>query len=182
MMEVNSATKVRLSRRIAKIPNLVIIGLTVGVTALITLLMMALSSFYTWSPGFTSNSEQMTLPLIIHIATVIPAVPLGGYVLLRKKGDKMHKLLGKIWAMLMMVTAISSFGLGSLGTGLFGLGLSFIHIFSVVTLISIPMAIWRIRVGDVRGHFHAMQGPYIGLIIAGLFAFMPGRLMGSLIF
>jgi uncharacterized membrane protein len=90
--------------------------------------------------------------------------------------------MGKIWALLMIVTAISSFWLGRPGTGLGGTGLSFIHIFSVVTLISIPFGIYRIRVGDVTGHYKAMQGPYIGLLIAGLFAFIPGRILGSLVF
>jgi uncharacterized membrane protein len=57
-----------------------------------------------------------------------------------------------------------------------------IHIFSVVTLISIPLAIYHIRRGNVAGHRRAMIGPYIGIIAAGIFAAMPGRLIGDMLF
>lgn len=156
-----------------------------GATILATLVLMALVSL---SGGFVSGTEaavartRINLPIIIHLSTVIPAIPLGAYVLWRKKGDWLHKIMGRIWGVLMIVTAISSFWIGRPGSGLGGTGLSFIHIFSIVTLVSIPMGIWAIRKGDVVGHYRAMQGPYIGLLIAGLFAFIPGRLLGNLIF
>ncbi len=156
-----------------------------GVTILATLVLMALASLF---GGFASGTEtaiartRINLPIIIHLSTVIPAIPLGAYILWRKKGDGLHKIMGRIWGMLMIVTAISSFWIGRPGSGLGGTGFSFIHIFSVVTLVSIPMGIRAIRKGDVTGHYRAMQGPYIGLLIAGLFAFIPGRVLGSLIF
>jgi uncharacterized membrane protein len=115
--------------------------------------------------------------LVIHLGTVIPAVPLGAYVLLRKKGDALHRLLGKIWASLMIVTSVVSFWVRG-ATGNIGP----IHIFSIVTLISIPLAIYHIRNGNVARHKRAMTGPYIGLCIAGLFAMAPGRMLGQLIF
>jgi uncharacterized membrane protein len=115
--------------------------------------------------------------LAIHLMTVIPAVPLGAYILLRKKGDALHRLLGKIWASLMMVTSVVSFWVRG-ATGHIGP----IHIFSIVTLISIPLAIYHIRNGNVQGHMRAMRGPYIGLCVAGLFALAPGRMLGNMIF
>jgi uncharacterized membrane protein len=115
--------------------------------------------------------------LAIHVGTVIPALFLGAPVLMMKKGTRLHKLLGRIWASLMMITAISSFGLNGI-TG----GLSPIHIFSVVTVVSIPWAVYNARIGNIAVHQRAMTGPYIGLLIAGLFSFMPGRLMGELAF
>lgn len=160
--------------------------LMVGATILVTLVLMALSSL---SGGFVSGSDPavaksppLSLPVMIHLSTVIPAIPLGAYVLWRKKGDKLHKHMGRIWAMLMVTTSIASFWIGRPGEGLGGTGLSFIHIFSVVTLFSIPYGIWQIRRGNVKAHYQAMQGPYIGLLVAGLFAFIPGRIMGSLVF
>lgn len=160
--------------------------LMVGATILLTLVLMALSSL---SGGFGSGSDvaarqsrPMSLPVMIHLSTVIPAIPLGAFVLWRKKGDRLHKHMGRIWAMLMLTTAIASFWIGRPEQGLGGTGLSFIHIFSVVTLFSIPYGIWQIRRGNVQEHYRAMQGPYIGLLVAGLFAFIPGRVMGSLVF
>ncbi len=161
------------------------IFLAAGATILITLVLMSLVSI---SGGFVSGTEpetarpRLSIAIIIHLSTVVPAIPMGAYILWRKKGDALHKAMGRVWAILMIVTAISSFWIGRPGTGLGGTGYSFIHIFSIVTLVSIPLGIWAIRKGDVVGHYRAMQGPYIGLLIAGLFAFLPGRILGSLIF
>jgi uncharacterized membrane protein len=136
-------------------------------TIVVTLALMALS----YGDGQASDND-LTLPVVIHLATVVPAVPLGGYVLFRRKGDQLHRILGRIWVVLMLVTAISSFWLS----------LSFIHIFSVLILVSVPLSLWRISKGDVVGHRRSMEGMYIGLVVAGAFAFIPGRFLGTLLF
>ncbi len=172
----------RTARNGYSLPALLLIA---GATLLMALILMALSNF-----GSSADTvhvppaqERLTLPIIIHLATVIPALPMGAYILWRRKGDWLHKLLGRIWAALMLTTAIVSFWIGRPdGTGLFGTHLSFIHIFSVVTLLSIPLGIWMARIGRIEDHYRAMQGPYIGLVIAGLFAFLPGRILGNLAF
>jgi len=164
------------------LPALILIA---GATILLTLILMALSNFGSGSGAAATPAirERLTLPIIIHLATVIPALPLGAYVLWRRKGDALHKLLGRIWAALMFTTALVSFSIGRPeGTGLFGTHLSFIHIFSIMTVISIPLGIWMARIGRIDDHYRAMQGPYIGLVIAGLFAFLPGRILGNLAF
>lgn len=156
-----------------------------GAIILMTFALMALSSM---TGGFAANEntiayrDRLTLPIIIHLATVLPAVPLGAWVLWRKKGDALHKLLGRIWGILMVITAISSFWIGAPNSGIAGSGLSFIHIFSVLVLVSVPIGIWALRVGDYVGHQRAMQGMYIGLIVAGLFSFIPGRILGTAVF
>jgi len=145
--------------------NYAIVG---AATVLITFTFMALS----FGPGTASEGHRtMSLPLIVHLGTVLPALPLGAYILLQRKGGLLHRLLGRVWAGLMTTTAISSFWLQDNG------GLSFIHIFSVATLISIPLAVFWIRRGDVERHRRAMASVYIGLVVAGLFAFTPGRLL-----
>ncbi|MGJ8536298.1 MAG: DUF2306 domain-containing protein [Parasphingopyxis sp.] len=136
-------------------------------TVVVTLTLMSLS----YGEGQPSDNN-LSLAVVIHLATVVPAVPLGGYVLLRRKGDSLHRILGRVWVVLMLVTAISSFWLS----------LSFIHIFSVLVLVSVPLSLWRISKGDVIGHRRSMEGMYIGLVVAGAFAFIPGRLLGTLLF
>ncbi|RED17141.1 DUF2306 domain-containing protein [Parasphingopyxis lamellibrachiae] len=136
-------------------------------TVVVTLTLMSLS----YGEGQPSDNN-LSLAVVIHLATVVPAVPLGGYVLLRRKGDSLHRILGRVWVVLMLVTAISSFWLS----------LSFIHIFSVLVLVSVPLSLWRISKGDVVGHRRSMEGMYIGLVVAGAFAFIPGRLLGTLLF
>jgi uncharacterized membrane protein len=138
-------------------------------TALMTATLTALS--FGMAPS--THPEPISLALVIHLATVLPALPLGAYILLSRKGDRLHRLLGRTWAVMMMVTAISSFWLRANGS------LSPIHIFSVITLVSIPLSVIAIRRGNVERHRRAMAGVYIGLVVAGAFAFLPGRLLYS---
>lgn len=148
--------------------------LMVGTTALATLVLTAISGAMSGGIPATGYSP---VALAIHVGTVIPALFLGAFVLTMRKGTAMHKLLGRIWATLMMVTAISSFWLQA-----FIGGIGPIHVFSVITIVSIPYAIWKIRIGDRIAHEQAMTGAYIGLVVAGLFSFMPGRLMAAVAF
>jgi uncharacterized membrane protein len=78
---------------------------------------------------------------------------------------------------MMMVTAVSSFWLQSLSGGL-----SFIHLFSVITLVSIPLGVRQARRGNMAAHRNTMRGVYFGLIAAGLMAAAPGRFLGMLMF
>lgn len=112
--------------------------------------------------------------LAIHLATVVPALPLGAYLLVRRKGDRLHKMLGRVWAALMLITALSSFGLRYV-TG----GLSPIHLLSALVLVSVPLAVRNARRGNIAAHKRAMTIVYVSLVIAGAFTFLPGRLMGQ---
>jgi uncharacterized membrane protein len=59
---------------------------------------------------------------------------------------------------------------------------TWIHLFPLLTAVTIPLAIYRIRTGDAKGHGRAMKGLFIGgLIIAGVFTLLPGRLLGDLL-
>ena len=112
----------------------------------------------------------------LHLATVLPALVLGLVVLARRKGDMLHRLLGRIWMLLMVATALTSFWIrGPEGT------LSGIHLFSVGTLVAVPISLWRIRRGDVRAHRQIMVSLYIGLLVAGAFALAPDRVAGRFV-
>jgi uncharacterized membrane protein len=141
-----------------------------------TLLLLGLS-LLTERPEGWRAPEGAEVALYVHLFTVIPAVPLGAYVLWREKGGRLHRLLGRTWAALMMVTAFSTFWLQSLSGGF-----SFIHLFAVLTLVSIPLAVRHARRGDMRRHRNAMRGVYAGLISAGLLSALPGRFLASVLF
>lgn len=112
--------------------------------------------------------------LMLHLLSVIPAVPLGVYVLCRRKGNRLHRLLGRTWGMLMMTAALSSLGLKGL-TG----GFSWIHVLSIIVLVMIPRGVVQAIRGNVGAHRRTMTLTYLGLVGAGLFTFLPGRLLGS---
>ncbi len=111
----------------------------------------------------------------IHLAVAVLAFGLGAYQLWRPKGTPQHKALGRVWMVMMLVVAISSFWI----TGLAGQGhFSVIHILSGVTVLGVIGAVVAIRAGKVSAHRRAVLGLYAGAIIgAGAGAFFPGRLL-----
>ena len=151
-------------------------GVIVAASLAVTLLFWGLSLLIGRPDGWRPP-RGAEIALFVHLGTAVPAVPLGAFVLWGRKGGSIHKLLGRVWAGLMMATAISTFWLQSLAGGF-----SFIHLFSVLTLVSIPLAIWNARRGNIRAHRNAMRGVYFGLIAAGLLAAAPGRYLGELLF
>ncbi len=110
----------------------------------------------------------------VHLASVLPAIPLGLYLLLARKGGARHRLLGRIWMGLMVSTALSALFIRQLGHG----GFSWIHIFVPVTLVAAWAAISSARAGRIVQHRRRVLGMYLGaLVVPGLFAFAPGRVM-----
>ncbi|MBK1795248.1 DUF2306 domain-containing protein [Devosia sp. WQ 349] len=121
------------------------------------------------------------LVIQIHVIAAIAAFLLGALVLWRRKGTRLHKALGKVWVVLMLVVATSSLFIHE--GRLFG-PFSPIHILTLVTYIGIGQALWAIKVQrDVVAHRAGMQGTYIGaLLLAGAFTFLPGRRMHAVLF
>jgi uncharacterized membrane protein len=119
----------------------------------------------------------------VHLATIIPAFVIGTYLLLNRKGTPRHRLLGKIYMLLMLATAVVTLVMpAQVGPRLFN-HFGFIHLFSVMVLYSVPAAYLAARKGDIATHKGNMIGIYIGgILIAGAFAFMPGRMLHQLIF
>ena len=117
------------------------------------------------------------LPVIIHVAAVLPAIPLGGYLLLAPKGTKRHKQLGKLWLVLMLVTATSAIFIQSSG------GFSLIHIFVPITFHAAWKTVATARKGDIAGHKKHLVFTYLfALMIPGIAAFaIPGRLMNAML-
>ena len=118
-----------------------------------------------------------------HLGTVVPAFLIGTYLLVNRKGTSRHKLLGKLYMMLMMITAaITLFMPADIGPILFA-PFGFIHLLSVLVLYTVPTAFFAARAGNVKRHKYNMMGLYVGgILIAGTFAMMPGRLLHEWLF
>lgn len=124
---------------------------------------------------------DMSVAIWVHLICVAVALAIGGYVLARRKGDRLHRILGRVWVALMFVGALSSFLIREINDG----GFSPIHVLSAYTLFSISMGVWAIRRTPkrVKAHRASMQSLYAtGLLIAGGFTFLPERLLGRLTF
>ncbi len=136
---------------------------------------IALYGAIRWAIGIAPPTPWVRqTALAIHLWSVIPALPLGAYVLLTKKGGKRHKLLGRIWLGLMLITAGATIWIRNLNDGQF----SWIHLFTVLTFIAVPQAIVSARKGNIAAHKKHMRNFFLGaLTIAGGFSFLPGRTM-----
>lgn len=115
--------------------------------------------------------------LQIHILAAIASVTVGAVILWARKGRTFHRTMGWIWAGLMGATAATSLFI----VGLNGNIWSLIHLLSGWTLVSLPIAVWAARRHNVNLHRRTMTGVFWGAsIVAGGFAFLPGRLMWRL--
>ena len=121
--------------------------------------------------------------MYLHLATILPAFVLGTILLIIKKGTKVHKIFGRIYMMLMLVTAfITLFMQAKVGPKLFN-HFGWIHSFSFLTIYTVPTAYLAIKNGNVKAHKRKMILLYFGaIIIAGGFTFFPGRYLHTLFF
>ncbi|MGQ2902353.1 MAG: DUF2306 domain-containing protein [Neoaquamicrobium sediminum] len=124
--------------------------------------------------------QNASFAIQIHVAIAVLAFLLGGLVLFRTKGDKAHRMAGKIWVVLMLVVAITSFFIHTIR--LVG-PWSPIHLLSIITLWSLYSGIRAARRKRILEHRRTMQSLYLGaLVIAGGFSFLPGRIMHEVFF
>ncbi len=127
-----------------------------------------------WAP-----LQGSPLAVQVHVMAAVLALVVGAIIFLLPKGTGFHRLLGWSWVTSMIVVAATSIAM----VADFGNGFNALHVFTAVTVISLWGGLTGIRRGDVRQHAGSMVGLYIGgLIIAGLFAFIPGRTMWATVF
>ena len=120
------------------------------------------------------------LAIKIHLLTVLPAAIIGALILFRRKGTRLHRMLGKVWVVLMVATAVSTFFIHTIN--MFH-GFSPIHLLSIFVIVGCIRAVTAARRHDIRTHRNIMRGLYVGGIgIAGLFTLYPGRIMHRVVF
>ncbi|MBV8780494.1 MAG: DUF2306 domain-containing protein [Phycisphaerae bacterium] len=116
----------------------------------------------------------------IHAFAAMSAFALGIVQLAAPKGTLPHRTLGWTWVVLMAIVAGSSFFVHELK--IWG-PWSPIHLLSIFTLIMLPLGVWRAHRHQVQKHRWTMIGVFVGgLIVAGLFTFVPGRIMHAVVF
>ena len=119
-------------------------------------------------------------PIPLHALAAMFAVIQGGVQLSMKKGGLFHKQLGRVWVGLMLVVSFSSFFIHELK--LWGV-YSPIHLLSLWTIFSVGLAVYFVRVGNIKRHQQVMIALYVfALILTGLFTLLPGRVMNQVIF
>ena len=116
----------------------------------------------------------------LHAFAAMSAFVLGLVQLVAPKGTLPHRTLGGIWVAIMFVVATSSFFIHELKV--WG-PWSPIHLLSIFTLVMLPLGVWRAHHHQVQSHRWTMISIFVGaLVIAGLFTFVPGRIMHAVLF
>jgi uncharacterized membrane protein len=116
----------------------------------------------------------------LHAFAAMAAFALGIVQFAAPKGTLPHRTLGWIWVALMALVAISSFWIHQIRL----LGpWSPIHLLSIFTPIMLVLGVFYARRHNVRGHRITMISIFAGaLVVAGLFTFVPGRIMHAVFF
>lgn len=115
-----------------------------------------------------------------HAVSATIALVLGATILFRKKGDARHKFFGRIWVGVMAIAVASSWFISEMPMLW---RFSPIHIFSLMGTIALFQIVWFARKGNIAAHKSAAKGLYVGgLIVAGTFTFVPGRIMNEMVF
>lgn len=121
-------------------------------------------------------TTAFTPAIWIHLSAALAALALGASVFLARKGTLLHRVSGRVWAGLMLVAAISSFWIKGNGS------YSWIHLLSIVTLVLLAAVVYAAMSGHIRRHRAGVIALYSGsLVTAGLFALLPGRLLGKMV-
>ena len=96
------------------------------------------------------------------------------------KGTTLHRAIGYVWITTMLIVALSSFLIHGIRlVGPFGP----IHILSIVTIFSAIAAVSHARAGRIRAHrINILILFWAALVGAGVFAFVPPRIMGQVAF
>jgi uncharacterized membrane protein len=129
-----------------------------------------------------SLAPLLAAPAVIqlHAFAALAAFALGAVQLSAPKGTIPHRVFGWVWAALMLAVVLSSIFIHTIR--LWG-PWSPIHLLSIFTLIMLPLAVLHARRHQVKRHRRAMTGLFAGaLVIAGIFTFLPGRIMHEVLF
>ncbi len=122
---------------------------------------------------------RVPVTLWVHLATMMTALALTPVMLLRRRGDRPHRVIGTIWVIAMMLTALDSLLIRNANHG----GFSIIHLLSAWVLIQVPLIWWSARTHNIRQHRSSVRGMVFGaLLIAGFFTFPFNRLLGQWLF
>ncbi len=116
--------------------------------------------------------------IFLHLMFALLALVVGAIQLVSKKGTGIHKMLGYIWVIAMVVICLSSFWIKTIVPNGIFLGFSPIHLLSIWVLFQLARGIYFARKHEIVRHRKCMIYTYVGgLLIAGAFTLMPGRFL-----
>lgn len=174
-MTTTSLIPARAPRRIETYRRLLIV-LAVASGLAVVSVFAALNGAHPHAPNLRLLAAQSP-SILIHMTGAAAAFGLGLVQLLAPKGTLSHRIMGWIWVVLMLTAAGSSLFIHTLNHG----GFSIIHVLSAWVLLATPLGVLAVRRGKFGAHANYMLGLfYFALVTAGIYTFLPGRLMWRL--
>jgi uncharacterized membrane protein len=111
----------------------------------------------------------------LHAFAAMTAFALGVVQLSAPKGTIPHRTIGWIWVALMLAFWIHQLRIWG--------PWSPIHFLAIFTLVMVPLGVWYAHSHAVERHRWTMIGIFVGaLVVAGIFTFVPGRIMYAVAF
>jgi len=152
-------------------PNWLEVGLAIGFALIFA------GMVYGMARGLESSMEAPAI-VWLHLAVILIVAGLTPVMMLRRRGDRSHRVLGWIWCTGMFASAIISLGIRHIGHG----RLSGIHVLSFIYLLLIPLLILAARSHRRRTHRVVVAIALSILLLAGAATFVPPRFLGSWMF
>lgn len=104
--------------------------------------------------------SSWTLLIAVHAVAAAYSMLFGAFQLLRRrKGDKLHKVIGYIWVVAMYLVCFTSFGIQTLNGGF-----SWLHGLSILTIITVSIGLWSAIKRRTHAHKSFMTGSYFGIL------------------
>ncbi len=115
-------------------------------------------------------------PMVLaHLGVALFTLGLGVTVLAMRKGTRLHKVAGRLWAGLMVGVAVS-------GVLIDPHRFTAAHAAALLVLWMIPAAIVKARRGDLRGHRRTVARLLIAMVIVAGLSLLPGHLLHGVFF
>jgi uncharacterized membrane protein len=104
--------------------------------------------------------SSWTVLISIHAIAASYSLIFGAVNLLRRtKGGRVHRIVGRIWAVSMYVVVLTSFGIRTIDGGF-----NWLHALSVLTFCTLTAGVWAIWKRNIKAHRSFMTGSYLGLL------------------
>lgn len=118
--------------------------------------------------------------ILVHLFLALGALVLGPIALWLRKGSRGHRALGYAWVTLMIGAAVSSIFIRDFQLpNLFGY--TPIHLFTIAAFVGVAYGLVHVAARRIERHRRVMQITYFSVVGAGVFALLPQRYLGSLI-
>jgi uncharacterized membrane protein len=118
---------------------------------------------------------RATPMVLAHLGIALFTLWLGTLVLAMRKGTRLHKVAGRLWAGLMIGVAVT-------GVLVDPHRFTAAHAAALLVLWMIPTAIVKARRGDIRGHRRTVARLLIAMVIVAGLSLLPGHLLHGVFF